>query len=261
MPNQVCRRILFAIFLTCLTCPAALPAADGPTSPQHLPADHTGEASAFLQTPAYKNLASWYAKKAPPLPAPKSPDDKVVDVATIDEFLAACQAPEPNTTIRLADGRYEIPDIVNIRHVKNLTIRSKSGDRAKVILDGAKSKNERILWVEDCDGCTVADLTIQNALKYGLCFEANTSTQKVRVYNVHFHNIWQRGLKITGLIDPTKRQWAICDTFDDRTRKLRPHDGRVEYCLFTVDHRKQFDDGVDNGDYIAGMDAMWLKDW
>ena len=70
--------------------------------------------------------------KAPPLGAQTG---KVVRVASSEQLVAALAAAEPGSTILVADGHYVL-DRAEIAGVDGVTIRSESGDRDKVVLDG-----------------------------------------------------------------------------------------------------------------------------
>jgi hypothetical protein len=78
--------------------------------------------------------------------------------------------------------------------------------------------------------------------------------QRVTLYNLILHNIWQRGVK--GVKVPLdQRPW------------MRPRDCRIQYCLFYNDRPKRFeDDPADtpqnfDGNYVGGIDVMYAKGW
>lgn len=187
---------------------------------------------------------------APPLPAPTG---AVQRVATTDELVAALDRVPPGTAILLVDGHYSLPRYVEIR-ADNVTLRSASGQRERVILDGSRSRHGELLGLTRCAGVTVADLTIQNVRWNGLKLNSDTGVQRVTVHNCVFRNIWQRAIK--GVKVPAA----------DRER-LRPTDCRIEHCLFVNERPKQFaDDPADradnfNGNYVGGIDVMYAKGW
>ncbi|MEW6237976.1 MAG: right-handed parallel beta-helix repeat-containing protein, partial [Candidatus Omnitrophota bacterium] len=136
----------------------------------------------------------------------------------------------------------------------NVTLRSASGRRENVVLDGAKSDHGELVGLRRCSGVTIADLTIQNIKWNGFKINSDSNVQKVIIHNCIIHNIWQRGVK--GVKVPL-----------DKLEEYRPKDCIVEYCLFYNDHAKQFsDDPADvptnfNGNYIGGIDIMYAKNW
>ena len=193
----------------------------------------------------------WYPK-APPLPAPR---EHVIKAGTVDEIRAALKDVKPGGTILIADGHYMMHHLEI--SVENVTVRSASGKRDKVIIDGNRGKGNTYageLVRLTRDGITVADLTIQNAKWNG--FKLYNKVSGARIYNCVIHNVWQRGVK-QGLRPEVdgKRQYN--------------HSNRVQYCLFYNDRPKQWgDDPADDkgttrfgGNYIGGMDVMAAKGW
>ena len=196
---------------------------------------------------------------APPdadwFPDPKplgKPTGDVIQVATVKQLFSAMQNVKPGGTIVLADGHYLMPRYIEMT-TDNVTLRSVSGDRHKVVLDGATSRHGELLGITNCVGVTIADLTIQNVKFNGIKINSDRGAQRVTVHNCVLHNIWQRGIKAPGLRN------------DDE--KLRPRNCRVQFCLFYNDRPKQFsDDETDtpktfNGNYIGGIDVKNTTDW
>ena len=185
--------------------------------------------------------------QAPPLEAP--PAD-AIQVSTVAELFRAVRDVKPGGTILLADGHYMMPRYFALS-TDNVTLRGRSADRDKVILDGAQSRHGELVGVTACSGVTIADLTIQNIRHNGFKINSNTGVQKVTIHNCVIHNIWQRGIKgvrVPAGVEP-------------------PTDCRVQYCLFHNDRPKRFsDDSTDtaqtfNGNYIGGMDIMNARRW
>jgi len=209
----------------------------------------TGEYTARADAPEYAlnpPVQSWFPK-APPLP---SPQGNVVKVSTVDELMRAIEEAEPGQTILVTDGHYLVPRYVEI-HADNVTLRGASGHRERVILDGTQSRHIELLGVRACSGVTIADLTIQNIRANGFKINSQTNVQKLTIYNCIIHNIWQRGIK--GVKVPPEDREAI-----------RPKQCRVQYCLFYNDRPKQLSDDpadIAQGNYVAGIDVMYAKDW
>jgi hypothetical protein len=188
----------------------------------------------------------------PAAPALPAPDGTVVTVATAAQLLSAVAGARPGTTVLLADGRYVLAKPLHIR-TDGLTLRGRSGDRAKVALDGAGTLGEAV-WLSGCSGVTIADLTVRDVQWNGIKLNSETGVHRLRVYNCEFRNVWQRAVK------------AVAVPAADRER-FRPADCRIEYCLFANDRPKRFgDDPTDTaatfgGDYVAGIDAMYATRW
>ena len=101
-------------------------------------------------------------------------------------------------------------------------------------------------------------MTIANT-KYGVFFYGDSDVDGLTVHNVKFHNIWVRGIKGT---HPCRKGDRADDLYTrEQAEKIRPRNGRVEYCLFLNDHKKTDTDDGFHGDYVAGMDMMMLKNW
>lgn len=208
------------------------------------PVDPNGDVG---QTPVADLCEQNWFPKAPPLPDPKGPTVEVSDVPGLIKSLGEAQ---PGQTILLADGHYMMPRYVEIR-TNDVTLRGRSGRRERVIIDGAGSRHGELLGITSCSGVTIADLTIQNIQYNGFKINSQTNVQRLTIYNCIIHNIWQRGIK--GVKVPEENREAI-----------RPKQYRVRYCLFYNDRPKRLsDDAADiaEGNYIAGIDVMYAKDW
>ena len=191
---------------------------------------------------------SWFPK-APALPGPSG---KVIHVKTVDELFQASKDVEPGGSILLADGHYRMPRYFAIT-TDNVTLRGESGDRHRVVLDGAGSRHGELVGITNATGVTVADLTIRNVKWNGFKINSDLGAEKVMIYNCVIHNVWQRGVKAP----------AMPRAKGDRG----PRECRIQYCLFYNDRPKQFsDDETDtpdsfNGNYIGGIDVKNTIDW
>ena len=191
-------------------------------------------------------VQGWFAT-APPLPQPQG---EVVEVATVEDLVKAIEQAQAGQTILVADGHYLIPRYVEIRG-NGVTLRGASGQRQRVILDGLRSNHHELLGVRACSGVTIADLTIQNARTNGFKINSETNVQRLTIRNCIIHNIWQRGVK--GVKVPQTNRETV-----------RPKNCRIQYCLFYNDRPKRLSDDpadIANGNYIAGIDVMYAKDW
>jgi hypothetical protein len=191
----------------------------------------------------------WYPKPAT-LPAPTG---EIIRVTSVDELFRAADAIKPGGTIFVADGNYLLPRVFDL-HTDNVTLRSESGHREKVVLDGKQSMHVELISITRCSGVTIADLTIQNSRANGFKINSDLLATKVKIRNCVIHNIWQRGVKGPG-IKPAERE------------RIRPSDCRIEFCLFYNDRAKTFDDDPTDtpksfgGNYVGGIDAMFAGRW
>ena len=191
----------------------------------------------------------WFPK-APSLPKPTG---QVIRVSNVKQLFQAARDVKTGGTILLADGTYMMPHYFELR-TDNVTLRSASGHRERVVLDGARSQHGELVGITACSGVTIADLTIQNIKWNGFKINSNTGVQRVTIYNCIIHNIWQRGIKAVRV--PARNRAAV-----------RPKNCRVQYCLFYNDRPKRYsDDPVDtpknfSGNYIGGIDVMYATNW
>lgn len=191
---------------------------------------------------------SWFPQ-APPLAPPVG---QVVRVSSVDELFDAAKSVRPGGTIMVADGHYMMPRYFAIT-TDDVTLRSESGDRHAVIIDGANSRHGELVGITGCKRVTIADLTIQNIKWNGFKINSNLGTDQVTIRNCVIHNIWQRGIKAPAM---PKEQGD-----------LGPRDCRIQYCLFYNDRPKRFSDDETetpdrfNGNYIGGIDVKNTINW
>lgn len=190
--------------------------------------------------------------KAPPL---EKPAGAVVRVADVPSLRRAVAEAAPGTTILLAEGVYRLDELLVTGN--GLTIRGASGDREKVVLD-AGGKFTKIVRVRGAKDLTIADLTVANSRQYGIFFLGDSGIERLKVYNVKFHNCYVRGLKGTMATRVNDSGSKLLSTGE--ARRVRPKNGEVRYCLFINDDVTPNDEPY-GGDYVSGIDAMWLQDW
>ena len=188
----------------------------------------------------------------PKAPAPPRSSGKVIHVKTVDELFQASKDVEPGGSILLAAGHYRMPRYFAITTI-NVTLRGESGDRHRVILDGAGSRHGELVGITNATGVTIANLTIRNVKWNGFKINSDQGAEKVTIYNCVIHNVWQRGVKAPAMPKAKGGQG--------------PRECRIQYCLFYNDRSKQFaDDETDtpdsfNGNYIGGIDVKNTINW
>jgi hypothetical protein len=195
-------------------------------------------------------VQDWFPK-APPLPKPAG---EVIAVGAVGELYAAADKVRPGGTILVSDGLYRMPKTYYIK-TDNVTLRSRSGDRTKVVLDFGTCRHHEGVAVSECSGVTIADLTVQNVRQNGIKINSNKSVDRVTIYNVIGHNVWQRHIKGPSVPDADGRPEFV-------------EDCRVQYCLFYNDRPKQRgDDPWEDSEprmgfnYVGGMDIMCAEGW
>lgn len=210
-------------------------------------------------------------QQRPPLLEPRGP---VVRAASALEILAAIEAAEDGSTIVIAKGHYRMPrDCILTKH--RVVIRGETGNREDVVLDGGMEFDDNtpifrtrngapaLIKIAHARGVTIADLTIANCPKYGILFFGDAGVIDLKIWNVKFHNIWARGLKGTAARSYDDRGYPpdVLQVSAEALARIRPRGGEVRGCLFLCDHAKRNDQDQYDGDYIAGIDLMNIKDW
>ena len=167
----------------------------------------------------------------------------MIRAATVDELLAAVDRVRPGGTIVLADGHYQLPRVIVLQQKTNITIRSASGDPAKVTIRGkgwdSQAKGDDLVHIANCDGVTLADLTFKDCRSYGVKVEAENSPKNIVIYNCRFRDIGVRAIKGSAGQDPN----------------IRAVKGSVRYCAFE-NTKVPPADWLYGGDYIAAIDMM-----
>ncbi len=130
----------------------------------------------------------------PKAPALLKPSGQVIRAKTVEDLFQAAKDVRPGGTILVADGHYMMPRYFALT-TDNVTLRSESGNRQKVVLDGALCRHGVLVGITGATGVTIADLTIQNIKWNGFKINSNLGAGKVTIYNCVIRNVWQRGIK------------------------------------------------------------------
>jgi hypothetical protein len=129
-----------------------------------------------------------------PLPAPAD-DARLVRVGPsrahrLPEIVASAQ---PGTTILLEDGTYRIGRSSLAVRSDGITIRSRSGNRAAVILDGHRYETQTMISIQ-ASRVTVADLTIRDVHHHAI--HVSGGGHHVRLHNLHVLDARQQFIKV-----------------------------------------------------------------
>jgi hypothetical protein len=135
-------------------------------------------------------LLGTYCPSLPP------PSGTIVDVSTVVQLLEAVSNAVSNTTIRVADGDYHLAGQVLQLDVPHVTLRSASGDRGTVTLDGDYITTEIVQVV--ASSVTIADLTLREARFHPIhvMSAAGSDTVNTLIYNVRIIDPGQQAVKI-----------------------------------------------------------------
>jgi hypothetical protein len=135
-----------------------------------------------------------------PLPPPSG---TVVPVDSVSALATAVNTATPNTTILIADGIYNLNGVYLRIDVPNVTLRSASGNREAVILDGNYETTEIIQIV--ASDVTVADVTLREAYNHPIHVMTTDAgdTLNTLIYNVHIIDPGEQAIKINPAVDNT----------------------------------------------------------
>lgn len=128
-----------------------------------------------------------------PLPPPSG---NIVNVNTVSALQSAVNSANPGDTILVADGTYHLNGTYLRLDTPNVSIRSASGNRAAVILDGNYITTEIFQIV--ASNVILADLTLQKAYDHPIHVSSteNSHTLNTLIYNVHIIDPGQQAVKI-----------------------------------------------------------------
>jgi parallel beta-helix repeat protein len=129
-------------------------------------------------------------------PALPPPSGNIVNVSTVAQLENAVNHATSGTTILIADGAYNLNGVYLRMAVPNVTLRSASGNREAVILDGNYQTTEIVQVV--ASNVTVADLTLREAYYHPIHVMSTDSanTDNTLIYNVHIVDPGQQAIKI-----------------------------------------------------------------
>lgn len=174
-----------------------------------------------------------------PLAPPTGP---TITVNTVVELQNAVNTAVSGDTILIADGVYNLNGVYLRMAAPNVTLRSASGNREAVVLDGNYITTEIIQVV--ASNVTIADITLREAYYHPIhVMSGDTSdTLNTRIYNVHIIDPGEQAIKINP---------AAAGTY--------PDDG-----LIACSHIELTDVGrphIRNNCYTGGVDAHQAEGW
>jgi hypothetical protein len=176
----------------------------------------------------------------PPLPPPTG---DIVHVSTVAELQEAVSNLTSNTTILIADGTYELHGDYLWFGTSGVTLRSTSGNREAVIIDGNYETNE-IVHIA-ASNVTIADLTLKRAYDHPIHVAPpnDADIANTFIYNVHVIDPGQQAIKIN----------------QNEARTHFPDNGVV-----ACSHIELTDEGrahVRNDCYTGGVDGHQARGW
>ncbi|GAM10584.1 hypothetical protein OR1_02873 [Geobacter sp. OR-1] len=129
-------------------------------------------------------------------PQLSAPTGKTFVVDSVEQLKRVLSAASPSTTIMLVDGIYNLNGYCLIMKIPNLTLRSQSGNRDAVVLDG-NYKSGEIIQIA-ASNVTIADITIARAYNHPVhVYTANNgNTMHTKIYNIRIIDPGQQAIKI-----------------------------------------------------------------
>ena len=178
-------------------------------------------------------------------PALPPPAGNIIDVASVSALQNAVNTAAPNDTIRIADGIYNLDGVYLRIDVPGVTLRSASGNRDAVVLDGNYITTEIIQVV--ASNVTIADLTIREARHHPIHVmpSSGADTLYTLIYNVHIIDPGQQAIKIntTGSGTYTDNGTIACSHIE----------------LTDAGRPEVWD--INGSCYTGGVDAHQSRDW
>ncbi|MCP4305958.1 MAG: hypothetical protein GY788_14000 [bacterium] len=132
------------------------------------------------------------------LPAAAGP---TVAVSTEPELQNAVASLVSGTTILVADGTYQLTNTLNFRGVNDVAIRSASGNRDAVIIEGRGMSNTsygnvpHTMAVYDASDVVIADLTLRDAYFHLIQIHGEADADGVHMYNLHLVDAGEQFVK------------------------------------------------------------------
>ncbi len=174
-----------------------------------------------------------------PLDPPTGP---TIAVNTVAELQNAVNTADSGDIILIADGVYNLNGVYLRIDTPNVTLRSASGNREAVVLDGNYATTEIIQVV--ASNVTIADITLREAYYHPIHVMTTDTgdTLDTVIYNVHIIDPGEQAIKINPAADGTY-----------------PDDG-----LIACSHIELTDAGrphIRNNCYTGGVDAHQAEGW
>ena len=173
-----------------------------------------------------------------PFPPPAGP---TVVVASESDLRDQANLAEPGTSILIEPGVYDLQDTIRIVN-EGITLRSSSGIREDVILDGGGmlSGLTEVISIE-ADEVTIADLSIRNGGEHGISVQGS---DRPTLYNLHILDTGYQLVKVNPIGDGSEDGTLACS--------------RLEY---TVSSPEEYTNGISahNAQRWIIRDNQWYR--
>ncbi len=193
------------------------------------PAGPVYSASSPFSTPTPTPTATTPPPASGFCPALPPPSGATVTVSTEAQLRNQAQNAAAGTTILIRPGTYYLTDIIHIVN-DGITLRSSTGDRADVILDGGgmlATGRYHVILIE-ADDATIADLTIRNGDEHGVSVNGS---DRPKLYNLHIFDTGYQLVKVNPIGDGSDDGLLACSRLEytttaptDYTNGISAHD-------------------------------------
>jgi hypothetical protein len=158
------------------------------------------------------------AEHCPVLPPPSG---LTVTVSNEADLRNQAYSAAANTTILIEPGTYNLTNAVQIVN-DGITLRSSTGNRTDVILDGGgmlAGSFIHVIYIE-ADDVTIADLTIRNADEHGISVQGSDRTT---LYNLHIYDTGYQLVKVNPVGDGSDDGVLACSRLEYTTTSLEDY--------------------------------------
>lgn len=177
------------------------------------------------------------AELCPALPAPIG---NIVNVSTVTQLESAVNSAASGDTILIADGQYDLNGVYLRIDTPQITLRSASGNRSSVVLDGNYVTTEIIQIV--ASDVTIADITLREAYYHPIHVMSDSAdTLNTLIYNVTIIDPGEQAIKINPAGSGFPDDGTIACSHIELTDTGRTH--------------------IRNNCYTGGIDAHQARNW
>jgi len=173
-------------------------------------------------------------------PALPAPGGNIVNVSTVTQLVNAVNGAASGDTILIADGQYNLDGAYLRIDTPQVTLRSASGNRSSVVLDGNYATTEIIQIV--ASDVIVADITLREAYYHPIhVMTGDADTLNTLIYNVSIIDPGEQAIKINPAGSGYPDDGTIACSHIQLTDAGRPH--------------------IRNNCYTGGIDAHQARNW
>jgi len=173
-------------------------------------------------------------------PALPAPSGNIVNVSTVTQLVNAVNGAVSGDTILIADGNYNLNGAYLRIDTPQVSLRSASGNRDGVVLDGNYATTEIIQVV--ASDVVVADITLREAYYHPIhVMSGDTDTLNTLIYNVSIIDPGEQAIKINPAGSGYPDDGTIACSHIQLTDTGRPH--------------------IRNNCYTGGIDAHQARNW